>query len=120
MKFDAYAVLDKLRLEGGTRAVRATCATQPAPDSTNSTNSTDRPVDTARSEAVPCSTNSTNSTGQAVAAEDSEAGGYLSCQHDKTDTVSDLPLPLHIAAAVSEAFKDYWATDDPFGPEAWI
>lgn len=97
MKFDAYAVLGKLRLEGESRAIRATCAIQPAPDSTNSTNSTDRPAVSARSEAVPCSTNSTNSTGVGIER-----------------------LPQCIAAAVAEAFADYWATDDPRDPRAWV
>lgn len=43
----------------------------------------------------------------------------LSGQPHKTVTMSDLPLPPHIAAAVREAFTDYWATDDPTDRRAW-
>lgn len=40
-------------------------------------------------------------------------------QPHKTVTMSDLRLPPHIAAAVREAFTDYWATDDPTDQRAW-
>ncbi len=43
----------------------------------------------------------------------------LSGRHDKTVAVPDLPLPPPVAAAVREAFSDYWATDDPTDQRAW-
>lgn len=43
----------------------------------------------------------------------------LSGQPHKTVTMSESPLPPHIAAAVREALADYRATDDPHDPRAW-
>ena len=43
----------------------------------------------------------------------------LSGQPHKTVTVTDLPLPPQVAAAVREAFADYRATNDPHDPRAW-
>lgn len=103
MRFDPYAYAKEHGLEGGGRAIRATCAIQPAPNSTNSTISTDRPADTAKPGAVPCSTNSTNSTNSTGQASKLETG----------------TLPPHVAAAVRAAFTDYAATDDPHDPRAW-
>jgi len=76
MKFDAYAALSELRTEGGGRAIRATCAIQPIPNSTNSMNSTGRGVAAETSKANPNSMNRTNSTGQADKTEN--AGGVPS------------------------------------------
>lgn len=105
MRFNAYAVLAKMRGEAPPRAIRATCAIQPLPNSTDSTNSIEGPADGANSQSAPRSTNSTNSTGQAV----------------RSENAIPLPpaLPPHIAAAVRSAFEDYAATDDPLDARAW-
>lgn len=62
---------------------------------------------------------------EVLRANKAEVIGFLTCgaglsgQPHKTVTVSDLPLPPHIAAAVRAGFADYWATDDAHDPRAW-
>lgn len=95
MKFDAYAVLAKLRSEGGGRAKRATCANQVDPFST-------------------ISTISTISTGQAVLP--ATAG-------EPVGNVIGWPgkgyPPEAIRQGVAEAFEDWEAMNDPHDPRAW-
>lgn len=110
MRFDAYAVLSKLRAEGGGRATRATCATQ-HPDSTPRVahvagvarrTTPDSEISRCPVSADACRTSRTCRRGQAA------------------KCANVIPLRPHIAAAVAEAFEDYAATDDPHAPRAWM
>lgn len=122
MKFDAYAVLAKLRSEGGGRATPATCATQhpqtsphvaqvarvarrTAPDAEIS----DRPVP-----ADACRTSRTCRTGQAVqpATADEPIGKVIQWTGKRYS-------PDAIRQGVAEAFDDWEAMNDPHDPRAW-
>lgn len=89
MKFDAYAVLAKLRSEGGGRATPATCANQAVRFSTIS-------------------------TGQAVqpATQDEPRGQVIEWTGKRYS-------PEAIRQGVAEAFADWEAMNDPHDPRAW-
>lgn len=103
MRFDAYAALANLRLEGGGRATPATRATQ-------------RPDEAPLVAQVARVARRT--------ASDAEISD-LPFQADTCRTGLTIPWqgrgypPAAIRQGVAEAFEDYVATDDPHDPRAW-
>lgn len=112
MRFDAYAALANLRLEGGGRATPATPATRATqrPDEAPLVaqvarvarrTASDAEISDLPFQADTCRTSRTCRTGLTIPW---QGRGYP---------------PAAIRQGVAEAFEDYVATDDPHDPRAW-